>query len=128
VAALIILHGARTLAAHPLDPLSGKEIAVAVAVIRASGEINSETLFSRIDLDEPPKADVLAWKPGQPLVRKAFIVARRDRTVYEAVVDLGARKLERWQAVPNVQSAILAEEWKDTQRITNANSGCQAAM
>jgi primary-amine oxidase len=128
VAALIILHGPPALAAHPLDALSGKEIAAAVAVLRASGEIDAETRFALIDLDEPPKADVLAWKPGQSFVRKAFIVARRDRTVYEAVIDLGARRLERWEAVPNVQSAILAEEWKDAQQITRADPGWQAAM
>src|SRR6266481_3826747 len=88
VAALIILHSARALAAHPLDPLSSKEISAAVSVLRASGEIDAETRFALIDLDEPPKADVLAWKPRQRFVRRAFIVARRDRAVYEAVVDL----------------------------------------
>src|SRR5260370_12638889 len=128
VAALIILHGARALAAHPLDPLSSREISAAVSALRASGEIDAETWFALIDLDEPPKADVLAWNPAQPFVRRAFIVARRDRTVYEAVVDLGARKLVRWEAVPHVQSGILAEEWKDAQRITRADPGWQAAM
>ena len=122
-AALIILQGVRGLAAHPLDPLSGKEMVTAVGVLRAAGEIDAATRFALIDLDEPPKADVLAWKPGQPFARKAFIVARRRRTVYEAVVDLSARKLERWEAVPNVQSAILAEEWKEAQQITRADSG-----
>jgi len=56
---------------------------------------------------------VLAWKPGQPFTRKAFIVVRRDRTVYEAVVDLGARKVERWEAIPNVQTGLAAEELDD---------------
>ena len=128
VAALFILHGSRVLAAHPLDPLSGKEIVTAVAVLRAAGEIDAETRFALIDLDEPPKAEVLEWTPGQPFVRKAFIVARRRRIVYEAVVDLSAQKLERWQAVPNVQSTILPEEWKDAQHITRADPGWQAAM
>ena len=127
-AALIILQGVRGLAAHPLDPLSGKEMVTAVGVLRAAGEIDAATRFALIDLDEPPKADVLAWKPGQPFARKAFIVVRRRRTVYEAVVDLSARKLERWEAVPNVQNAILAEEWKEAQQITRADSGWRSAM
>jgi primary-amine oxidase len=122
------VYGARAIAAHPLDPLSGKEITTAVAVLRAAGEMDAETRFALIDLDEPLKADVLAWQPGRPFLRKAFIVARRGRTVYEAVVDLGARKLERWEALPNVQSAILAEEWKDAQQITRADPKWQAAM
>src|SRR6516165_3042359 len=76
VAALNMLLGAGSVAAHPLDPLSGAEIASAVAVLRASDKIDGDTKLALIDLDEPPKADVLAWKPGQPFVRKAFIVAR----------------------------------------------------
>src|SRR5262249_17903684 len=128
MAALSTLLGPGAVAAHPLDPLSAKEITTAVAVLREAGEIDAETRFALIDLDEPPKADVLAWKPAQPFARKAFIVARRGRTVYEAVVDLVARKLERWEAVPNVQSAILAEEWKEAQLIASADPGWQAAM
>src|SRR5260370_10748157 len=123
VAALIILHGARVLAAHPLDPLSSREISAAVSALRASAEIDAETRFALIDLDEPPKADVLAWNPAQPFVRRAFIVARRDRTVYEAVVDLGARKLVRWEADPNIQCGILIEEWTDCRRIKRAHPG-----
>ena len=127
VAALNMLLGAGSVAAHPLDPLSGAEIASAVAVLRASDKIDGDTKLALIDLDEPPKADVLAWKPGQPFVRKAFIVAR-NRTVYEGVVDLSAHKIERWKEIPNVQSGILEGEWKEAQRITSADAGWQAAM
>ena len=128
VLALTFLHPAFALAAHPLDPLSAPEIAAVVAVVGASGKIDAATRFALIDLDEPPKAEVLAWEPGQPIARKAFVVARQDRTVYEGVVDLRARKLVQWEAVPHVQSAILAEEWKDAQKITHADPGWQAAM
>jgi Cu2+-containing amine oxidase len=123
VAALIVLHGTRASAAHPLDSLSSEEIAAAVAVLREAGDIDAATRFALIDLDEPPKAEVLAWKPAQPFIRKAFIVARRDRTVYEAVVDLGARKVERWEPVPNVQSGLVVEELEDAGRITRADPG-----
>ncbi len=128
VAALIVLHGARASAAHPLDSLSSEEIAAAVAVLRNAGDIDAATRFAQIDLDEPPKADVLAWKPAQPFVRKAFIVARRDRTVSEAVVDLGARKVERWEAIPNVQSGLAAEELDDAGRVTRVDTAWQMAM
>jgi primary-amine oxidase len=128
IAGMAVLHGVRAVAAHPLDPLSSKEIAAAVAVLRNAGDIDAATRFALIDLDEPRKADVLAWKPGQPFARKAFVVARRDRTVYEAVVDLGSRRVERWQAIPNTESAILDEEIKSARRITIADAGWQAAM
>src|SRR5690348_23353 len=80
-------------AAHPLDALSGAEIETAVAALRAAGHADAATRFALIDLDEPAKAAVLAWKPGEAFVRKAFVMARRDRTVYEAVVDLATAKV-----------------------------------
>jgi primary-amine oxidase len=128
VACVIVLCWVCPSVAHPLDSLSREEIAAAVAVLREAGHIDATTRFALIDLDEPRKADVLAWKPADPFVRKAFMVARRDRTVYEAVVELGARKIERWEAIPNVQSGLVGEELQDAERITKANAEWQAAM
>jgi primary-amine oxidase len=118
-------HGA---AAHPLDPLSGDEIASTISVLRAADLVDSATRFPLIDLDEPPKASVLAWQPGQTLGRAAFVVARRDRTAYEGVVDLAAHKVARWQALPGIQPSILVEEWELAQRIATADPGWRAAM
>jgi primary-amine oxidase len=113
---------------HPLDPLSAAEIRTAVAVLQGAGYVDVSTRYALIDLDEPVKRDVLAWEPGQPFVRRAFVIARRDRTVYEAVVDLSARRVERWQAIPNVESAILDEEVKLARQITMADPRWQEAM
>jgi primary-amine oxidase len=115
-------------AAHPLDPLSSDEIMTAVGVLRDAGLVDAATRFPLIDLDEPDKSEVMGWKPGQPEFRKAFVVARRERTVHEGVVDLAGRKVERWQSIPNVQSSLLTEEWQDARRITIADPGWQAAM
>jgi primary-amine oxidase len=114
--------------AHPLDALSADEITAAVATLHSAGLADAETRFPLIDLDEPSKAAVLAWQPGQPERRSAFVVARRDRTVYEGVVDLAAHAVTRWQAIPNVQPNILVEEWELAQQITIADSGWRAAM
>src|SRR5215831_15156067 len=128
VLGLVVLQGAPAVAAHPLDPLSSSEIETAVAALRGSGDANAETRFALIDLDEPNKQDVLAWRPGQPFPRRAFVIARRDRTVYQAVVDLGARRVESWRAMPRVQSALLNEEIDEARRITVADSGWRNAM
>ncbi len=114
--------------AHPLDPLSSQEIQVAVAALRRAGNADAATRFALIDLDEPEKEAVLAWHPGQQVVRRAFVVARHNRTVYEAVIDLAKSRVERWQAVPGAQSAVLAEEWTRAQRITVADAGWREAM
>src|SRR5277367_5239105 len=114
--------------AHPLDQLSAEEITTAVATLRAAGDADAETRFPLINLDEPPKTTVLAWQPGQLTPRSAFVMARRDRTVYEGVVELDSRTVVRWQVVPNVQISILEEEEERAQQITKADGTWQAAM
>jgi primary-amine oxidase len=118
-----------TSAAHPLDALSAEEIATTVAALREAGDADSATRFALIGLDEPNKAAVLAWRPGQPFDRKAFVIARRDRTVYESVIDLATRKVERWEPKADVQTAATGrEEWAKAKAITIADPGWQAAM
>lgn len=118
----------QTSGAHPLDALSAEEIAAAVAALRKAGDADNATSFALIALDEPDKAAVLAWRPGQPFDREAFVIARRDRVVYEGVVDLAARKVERWEAKAGVQTAINREEGAKGKRIILADAGWQAAM
>ncbi|HUL98271.1 MAG TPA: hypothetical protein VLU24_02320, partial [Mycobacterium sp.] len=114
--------------AHPLDPLSNDEIAAVVAVLERAGRVDPATRFALIDLDEPDKAAVLAWRAGESVPRRAAVVARRARRVYEGVVDLGRRRVERWHAVRHVQSRVLGEEWERAQKITKADAQWQAAM
>ena len=123
-----ITYSASSGAAHPLDPLSAGEIANSVAALAKAGDTDATTRFALIDLDEPEKSDVLDWQPGQPYARRAFVIARQHRSVYEAVVDLSSDKVERWQPVPHVQSGILDEELKQAQRITTGDPQWQEAM
>lgn len=125
---LVAASSASCLSAHPLDPLSASEIDTTMAVLRAANAVDPGTRYSLIDLDEPAKQEVLAWKPGQPIIRKAFVIARRGRTVYQGVVNLGARRVEHWEAAPHVESAILNEEIDNARQITIAHSGWRAAM
>jgi primary-amine oxidase len=125
---LCVVGASGTSAAHPLDALSAEEIATTVAAVREAGDADSATRFALIGLDEPDKAAVLAWRPGQPFARKAFVIARRDRTVYEGVVDLATRQVESWEAKANVQTAISREEWAKGKQIILADAGWRAAM
>ena len=115
-------------AAHPLDPLSHDEIEIGVAALRKAGTIDATTRFALIDLAEPDKAEVLTWRPGQPFVRRAFVVARQRQRVYEGMIDLAASKVEHWQAIPDVQSAIQVNEWRKAQQITIGDPRWQAAV
>ena len=50
--------------AHPLDPLTADELRTVVQIVRAHPDVPRDALFPEIVLNEPPKAEVLAFKPG----------------------------------------------------------------
>ena len=58
----------------PLAPLTTDEIETAVAVLRQQQGLEAQHRFVRIDLVEPPKADVERWRPGDRLDRCALAV------------------------------------------------------
>jgi primary-amine oxidase len=88
---------------HPLDGLTAPEVWAAAAVLHASGKVDDKTRYPMIQLKEPPKEEVLAWKPGQPMRREAFVMVEQGRQVFEAVVDVNAKKLVSWTEIKGVQ-------------------------
>src|SRR5580765_7431313 len=50
--------------AHPLDPLTPDEIRAAARIARMDARL-SQAKFASILLNEPAKAQVNAWRPGQ---------------------------------------------------------------
>lgn len=78
-------------ASHPLHPMTQEEIEKARAVASKVLERAESLRFVSIQLDEPPKADVLAWRAEKPIARKAFLVLLRRDT---------AAPGEKWGASP----------------------------
>ena len=105
-------------AQHPLDPLSRDEIAETVELLRTAGHVDNATRFPSITLKEPPKAAVLAWQPGDPIVRSATAIVRQGPKVYEADVDLSGDRVTRWEHIEGVESPVMLEEWAAAQEIT----------
>lgn len=107
------------LTTHPFDPLSKDELAAAVAVLRGAGKVAETTRFVAIHLHEPPKARVLARRPGETLPRQAFAVLYdwASNSTHEAVVDLSAKRLASWKKIDGVQPAILPDD--DHQKTAN---------
>lgn len=116
--------------AHPLDPLSREEIAATVDILKASGKANDDSRFSTIVLREPPKSEVLAFKPGSAFRREAFAVVfeRAANKTFEAIVDLNKKTLLSWKEVPGAQSMFLIEDFLLTQQIVQNDPQWQAAM
>lgn len=78
---------------HPLDGLTPSEIWTAYETLKVANEVDADTRFPMVQLHEPPKEEVLAWKPGQPMRREAFLVVRQGVQSFEAVVDVNGKKL-----------------------------------
>jgi primary-amine oxidase len=99
-------------AMHPLDALTSREIAVAADTLRAYEAFPNDALFSTIVLHEPPKQEVLDFKPGGRFRREAFAVVmdRVNNRVFEAIVDLRTSQLASWKEVPGVQPLVFVVE------------------
>lgn len=115
---------------HPLDPLSKAEIARAVGLVHASGKVAKTVFVPMVTLHEPPKAAVLAHRPGAAFSREAYVVLfdRPAGKVFEAVVDLKGGTLVTFVERKGVQPQIVAEEFNRAAAVVRQNLAWQRAM
>ena len=95
---------------HPLDGLSVAEHWVVYDAIRGSGRADSSLRLAYVGLKEPPKAEVLGWRPGQPFRREAAVHLIQGGAGYQAVVDLIAKRVLSWEPVPTGQQMPTSSE------------------
>ncbi len=119
-----------TLAAtsHPLDGLEPAEYEATLEILKAAGHTDDSSLFQLIDLAEPDKSFVKAWKSGEAIPRASFSVIKQGPRVFEAVVDLSNRKVANWREMRGVQPGVLLDEWGLAQEVTTKDPRWQAAM
>lgn len=106
--------GAR--ATHPLDPLSIDELQQAAEIIRRSQGLADSCRFPYLQLEEPDKAEVLAFVPGQPFSRRAFatVLDKASGAMAEGIVDLNAGEISAWRELDPAeagQAPIMVEEF-----------------
>src|SRR5689334_11315876 len=94
---------------HPLDALTGAELTQVKAILTAEGKFGPKTRFHSVDLDEPEKAAVLAWRPGTALPRRVIAVVSDASAVHEAAVDLSAGRMTGWRAVTGEPALLYGE-------------------
>lgn len=103
---------AQNTVSYPLDPLTAAEMRKVVEILKTSGTTSGKDLFNVINLKEPPKKEVLAYKSGQPFRREAFTsfydYAKEGMT--EAVVDLNAGKVISVKHIRDVIGMGLAAD------------------
>lgn len=97
---------------HPLDPLSEEDITRTTAILRESGRLSARTRLMAYTLQEPAKEVVLAYQPGQAVLREVFVVMRdhERRVTIEALVDLNAATVRSWRERTDAQPALTYPE------------------
>jgi Cu2+-containing amine oxidase len=59
---------------HPLQRLGADEVRLARTVLAEHGLVGEHTRFAYLGLEEPPKSEVLAFRPGEPVERAWHVV------------------------------------------------------
>lgn len=116
---------------HPLEPLTPDEITAAASLVRADmGEGEGQLRFEMIELLEPPKADVRAFRPGTPIARAARVnVYRTGRIgVWRYKVSLTENRVLEMVEVPTARPMIQLEEFMDIENAVKEHPDFIAAM
>ncbi len=119
---------AQAVPTHPLDALTAEEYVQTRSLLADAGYVNGDSRFPLINLREPTKAEVLAWKPGDAIPRSADVVVKQGKQTYEAVVDLSAATVKSWKEVEEAQPSLLLEEFIGVTELTIRNAEWRAAV
>jgi primary-amine oxidase len=117
-------------APHPLDPLNAKEVASAVSALRKAGRLGPNARLPYLLLKEPPKQEVLDFKPGAKFARRAEAVVydRAAKKLFEATIDAKAGRIEDIHEVPGMQPSVMLSEFEDAPKIVRADPRFSAAV
>ncbi|MEL6998101.1 MAG: primary-amine oxidase [Pseudomonadota bacterium] len=99
---------------HPLEPLTAAEISAAAALVRADmSDGEGELRFEGIELLEPSKTEVRAFKPGDAIPRAARVsVYRTGRVgVWRYKVSLTENRLLDKEVIPTARPIVQPEEF-----------------
>src|SRR5579862_2177043 len=113
---------------HPMDGLTASEIWTAYETLQVSHKVDANTRFPMVQLHEPSKEEVLAWKPGQAMRREAFLVVRQGAQMFEAVVDVNGKTLVSWTEMKGVQPNVPHEEEFEMSDSVKENLEVQKAL
>ena len=116
--------------AHPLDSLTGEEFSRTAAILTREHGVDSGWRYASITLQEPPKAEVKAWREGDRIVRRALAVLwnKQSNEVYEAVVNLTDDALQSWTHVPGVTPNFTVDEYHDVDHAMKVHDDVTAAL
>ena len=101
------------MAQHPLEPLSADEFRQTATILRREQHMGDSFRFASIELKEPPKEAVKAWRPGDAVPRTSFAVVldRAENQTYEATVDLTNDAVVSFEHIPGVTPNFTMDEF-----------------
>jgi primary-amine oxidase len=119
--------------AHPLQRLSAGEIRLARTVLAEHGLVGEHTRVTYLGLEEPPKEEVLAFRPGDPLDRRVRTVLLDAATgaATDVVASLTRRAIDSRVAIDTArdgQPPVMLQDLEAVDQIVKADDGWRAAM
>jgi primary-amine oxidase len=112
--------------AHPLDPLTPDEIRAAAQVTRTDARF-ARAQFASILLNEPAKADVIAWRPGGTSPRQARLIVIAPTGLFEVVTDLVSRRIVSVVERKGVEPPVMLSEF-EAAKVVLTNPEFRAAL
>ena len=118
---------------HPLQRLGADEIRLARAVLTEHGLVGGQTRFAYLGLEEPPKWEVLAFRPGEPLERRvrAILLDTATGDATDVVVSLTRGAIDASAVLDPAregQPPIMLEDLVAVDEIVKGDSGWREAM
>jgi primary-amine oxidase len=120
-----------TAPAHPLDPLTEAEFRQVQQILRRERDVARPAWrIASVELLEPAKDVVRAYRPGDPVDRAARVVLWNtgDGTAYVTVLSLTGDKVVSWDAQPGRQPNATTDEWTDCDTAMRAHPDVVAAL
>ncbi len=118
------------MAVHPLVPLDAEEFRSTAEILRRDQQLEASWRFASIELLEPPKAVVQAWRQGDPVPRTSLAVLwnRADNQTYEGVVDLTGDRVLSWTHMPGATPNFTVDEYHEVDEAMRAHPEVVAAL
>jgi primary-amine oxidase len=115
---------------HPLDPLTAGELASVREVLIASRRFSHETKFAWIELEEPPKAVVEQFHPGEDFPRKAYLTAIDFGAgkSFAVHVDIKARRIVALDELERLQPGLTDHDIDVAREVVSADERIAAAL
>ena len=85
---LAVQTAASAAVSHPMDPLTADEILAAANILLQGGAARPGAIFQSIELREPPKNEVLAFRRGTAPNRSATVFYRQNKRSFKSTVNL----------------------------------------